>query len=471
VPPRVSIIDRSDTYKVGHHLQYPPDTQNIYSYMESRGGMFEETVFFGLQYYLLEYLEGVRVTMADIDRAEVLFRAHILGRPSFNRAGWEHIVKHWGGKLPIRIKAVPEGLVLPYRNVLMTMETPDPKCYWLVNYLETLLSKIWYTTTVATSSREIRKILLHFLEMTGDPSQIDYKLHDFGYRGVSSEETAALGGMAHLTSFMGTDTIIALIYAMEYYNTTECPGHSINASEHSTMTSWGREHEVDAMRNMLTQYPEGPVACVSDQYDIMYACREHWGTTLKDAVMNRDGTLVVRPDSGDPESVVANVAEILWDKFGGDWNSKGYRVLDPHVRIIQGDGIKWDHSRHTIEGILGRLALNKFSADNIAFGSGGGLLQKWDRDTQEFAIKCSAILRDGTEYDVYKEPVGMPQKNSKRGRLALVKTEQGIQTVNAQFAEKHGVSMDDDILEVVFENGKVINPHTWEEVKARSLVA
>lgn len=464
---KTSILTRSDSYKVSHWVQYPHGTENVYSYLESRGGMFNETVFFGLQYYLMEYLQGSIVSMTDINRAEKMFNAHFGGTTIFNREGWEHIVYQHDGMLPVKIKAVPEGMVVPYRNVLMTMEVTDPKCYWLTNYLETMLSKVWYTTTVATSSREIRKIILKYLEDTGDPAGVDFKLHDFGYRGVSSEETAALGGMAHLTSFLGSDTMIAIEYASHFYGAA-CAGFSIPASEHSTMTSWGRENEVEAFRNMLMQYPDGLVACVSDSYDIMAACRDLWGTELKDAVMNRAGTLVVRPDSGDPETICANIFEILWDKFGGTINDKGYRVLDDHVRIIQGDGIKWDNSGHTVEGILNRLKMNNISADNIAFGSGGGLLQKWDRDTNKFAIKCSEITIDGTSRDVYKQPATQLSKTSKKGRLALVNTTEGLQTVNEQFAAQHNVDLKDDILETVFQNGTVMKYHDWEEIKERA---
>ena len=209
-----NIILLTDSYKVGHHQQYPKGTTNVYSYFESRGGLFPETVFFGLQYFLQTYL-STPVTKEMIDEAEEFYAAHFGNKELFNRAGWDYILQKYDGKLPVRIKAVPEGTVVNTSNVLMTVESTDPQCYWLTNYLETLLSQVWYPTTVATLSREMKKLITRFLEKTGDPNLITFKLHDFGFRGVSSVESAGLGGCAHLVNFMGTDTVAALLVARD----------------------------------------------------------------------------------------------------------------------------------------------------------------------------------------------------------------------------------------------------------------
>jgi nicotinamide phosphoribosyltransferase len=163
----------------------------------------------------------------------------------------------------------------------MTVENTDPKLFWLTNYLETLLVQVWYPSTVATQSFAMKKLLLEYLHETGDPLLIDFKLHDFGYRGVTCPEQAAIGAASHLVNFQGTDTIAGLELLGEYYDEF-CAGFSIPASEHSTITSWGKEHEVDACRNMLTQYPEGYVACVSDSYDIFNCCENIWGGELRE---------------------------------------------------------------------------------------------------------------------------------------------------------------------------------------------
>ncbi len=410
----------TDSYKLTHWKQYPPGTEHVYSYLESRGGLFDSTVFFGLQMFLIRYLEGKRFNYADIDRAERFCKAHFGREDVFNRDGWEHILRKHGGRFPVSIKAVPEGTVVPTRNVLMTIENTDPAVPWITNFLETLLVQVWYPTTVATLSREMKKLIMKYLVKTGSPQLIDFKLHDFGFRGVSSVESAGIGGAAHLINFLGTDTLAGIEFAHNYYK-QEMAGFSIPASEHSTITSWGREHEADAFENMLSQYPDGLIACVSDSYDIIKACEEIWGDKLKEKVLSRKGTLVVRPDSGDPPTVCGQVLDALGKKFGYTVNSKGYKVLPDQVRVIQGDGIDYTMTRQILEV----LALKEWSADNIAFGMGGALLQKLDRDTQKFAFKCSSITINGEEHGVIKNPATDSGKASKAGKLQLCRTSDG----------------------------------------------
>jgi len=452
------IILRSDSYKYTQYPQYPLGTTEVYSYFESRGGKFEDVVFYGLQYYLKEYLAGTVVTNEDIDKAEKIINTHIGNHGNiFNREGWEYIVEHHNGKLPIEIKAVPEGTPVSYKNVLMTIVNTDPKCYWLTNFLETLLVKVWYPCTVATYSREVKKIIKRYLEDTGCENimaELLFKFHSFGYRGVSSEESACIGGSSHLVNFMGTDDVIVLSFIMDYYNTNDIVGFSIPASEHSTITSWGRLGELNAYRNMLEVYPTGTIACVSDSFDIYNACWELWGTELRDQILNRDGVLVVRPDSGDPATVCLKVINILGDRFGFAINSKGYKVLNPHIRIIQGDGVNID----TIEEILKVFKNAGWAAENIAFGCGGSLLQKHDRDEQKFAFKCSNVIVAGNDVLVFKNPVTDPGKMSKSGRLKLVKVEGRFDT-HPEWSDKK------DLLETVFLNGEIVKEYTFEEIR------
>jgi nicotinamide phosphoribosyltransferase len=452
-----SLLFLTDSYKVSHYRQYPPGTERVYSYFESRGGQFPEAVFFGLQYYLRRYLAGPALSAADLEAAEQFYQQHF-GQPLFNRAGWQHVLEAHGGRLPVRIRAVPEGMVVPAHNVLMTIENTDPACYWLTNWLETVLVQVWYGTTVATQSREMKKVIHGHLAATGTPRQAGWKLHDFGLRGSTSVESAAVGGAAHLVNFHGTDNVAALVLAREHY---DCPmaGHSIPAAEHSTITAWGEAHEVDAMRNMLEQFPSGTVAVVSDSYDVFRACSEYWGRQLRDLVLQRDGVLVVRPDSGDPPQVVVRVLELLGEAFGTQQNSKGFRVLDPHVRVIQGDGIDYCMLGTILEAVTAR----GWSADNISFGSGGGLLQKLNRDTLKFAFKCSSATVDGHDRDVLKHPVTDPGKQSKAGRLKLVRDDGQLKTV----AQSAG---GEDLLQLVFENGAIIRQTTFEEIRARATI-
>lgn len=454
-----SILLNTDSYKASMFVQYPENTQTVYSYIESRGGKYDELVFFGLQAFIKEYLLEP-ITMADIDEAEAIWTAH--GEP-FNRKGWEYIVTWHNGFLPVRIKAAPEGSIIPVHNVMVTIENTDPKCFWLTTYLETaLLRAVWYPTTVATNSREIKKIIRKYMiETGGDLAGLNFKLHDFGARGCSSNETAMLGGMAHLVNFMGTDTIAAVVGAKRYYNEAMA-GFSIPAAEHSTITSWGRNNEAKAYRNMLRQFGrEGSIlAVVSDSYDIFNAVENLWGGELREEVINSGATVVVRPDSGDPVDVVTKVALLLDKTFGSTINAKGYKLLN-NVRIIQGDGI---NAKSVVE-ILESLLLNGFCADNVAFGMGGALLGAPQRDDQKFAMKCSAALVDGTWVDVYKDPVTDSGKRSKHGRLGLV-WECGLGSCGYRtVAEKYAT---EDVLRIVFEDGDLLAADTLETIRKRA---
>lgn len=453
-------IINSDSYKVSHYRQLPPGTEVIYSYWESRGGQFNETTVFGVQYFIREFLSN-KITQEDVNYAAERFALHFGDETLFNRAGWERIVNVHNGYLPVLIKSVPEGMSVPTRNVLMTVMNTDPELPWVTNYLETVLSQLWYPTTVATNSREIKKVIKRFLDMTGDPDGLPFKLHDFGFRGVSSVETAAIGGGAHLVNFMGTDTMIAFEFLKEYYD-ADMAGFSIPAAEHSTITSWGRENEVEAYRNMINQFgstPTGMFAVVSDSYDIYNACSNLWGEELIDEVRSAPNMLIVRPDSGDPVVVVNEVLERLGEKFGYETNIKGYKVLND-VRVIQGDGI----DLRMVRLILTEMERRGWSADNIAFGSGGGLLQKFDRDTCRFAFKASAVKINGEWQDVWKDPVTSTGKKSKKGRLKLVRDSfEGFKTVDIS-------EPGEDILQVVYDNGQVKNRTTLTQIRERAKI-
>lgn len=449
-----NLVLMTDSYKVSHWKQYPPGTTNVYSYYESRGGRYPFTVFFGLQYYLQRYLANC-VESWDLDEAEEVYNAH-LGPGVFNREGWEYILNEHGGFLPLEIKAVPEGTRVPVSNVLMTVENTDPNCFWLTNWMETVLCQLWYPITVATQSVDLRdKMELCALRQGADVAGVPFKLHDFGFRGVSSTESAGIGGLAHLVAFLGTDTVAALTCGRDYYG-SDCAGFSIPAAEHSTITSWGRENEVEAFRNMIRQYGDGALyAVVSDSYDIFAACEGLWGTELRDEVLNANGTLVVRPDSGNPVHVVTRVLDILGGKFGFTTLPNGLRVLNPKVRVIQGDGV----NPTSIMDILSAMEANGWSIDNIAFGMGGALLQKLDRDTQKFAFKCSSVIVDGEERDVYKQPVTSSMKVSKRGRLGL---EFSVENGYVTTTEEHNTE-----LRTVFRDGELFNVETLDEIRAR----
>ncbi|MFH4982297.1 hypothetical protein AB6A40_009006 [Gnathostoma spinigerum] len=391
--PVENVLFLADSYKVTHHSQYPQGTTHIYSYFESRGGKFPEVCFFGLQYILKRWLVGPVVTKEMVKEAKDFYRSHFENLDVFNEEGWNHIVDMHGGRLPLRIKAVPEGSVVPVRNVLFTVENTDPVVPWLTNWFETLLVQVWYPLTVCTNSRAQKAIIARYLAETSDSMEsLPYKLHDFGYRGSSSVESAAIGGAAHLVNFVGTDTIAGLQLCRKYYS-SPMAGFSVPAAEHSTITAWNKSGESAAYLNMLKQFPVGTVSVVSDSYDVFNAVSNIWGDELRQYVLDRanKGRLVIRPDSGDPSQVVLKVLALLAEKFPVEKNRKGYRVLPPYLRIMQGDGVSYE----TIGKILEAVKKSGWSTDNVVFGTGGALLQKLDRDTQKCAFKCSHVIIDG----------------------------------------------------------------------------
>jgi len=458
-PLRFNPILSTDSYKLTHWWQYPPNTRHIYSYVCSRGGFIDHSEMAGLQYIVKSNFAGQVFTMADVQEAHKFALEHLGGNPkSFNYDGWMSLYAKHHGMLPLRIKAVKEGTITKSQNAIVTIENTDPEFYWLTNWAETVLLQVWYPITVGSLSRAIKQTIGEALVRTGDPSLLPLKLHDFGFRGVSSRESAAIGGAAHLFNFIGTDNLAAIELLQQYYG-AQMPGISIPASEHSTMTSWGREHEVDAFENMLDNVPEGIVACVSDSYDIFAAVRDLWGGKLHDKVMRRNGTLVIRPDSGDAVAVLESLFTIAADVFGYEVNRKGWKVLSPQVRFIQGDGVNY----HTIQNMIFQLTRKGWSMDNWSFGMGGALLQQVNRDTLRFALKCSAVDINGVWHDVYKQPVTDPGKDSRAGRFLLLKDGREFHTITY---EEAGTDRSGDQLETVLEDGKLLRDQNLLEIRA-----
>jgi nicotinamide phosphoribosyltransferase len=449
-------ILKTDSYKASHYLQYPPGTTRVRSYIESRGGAFDKVLFFGLQ----GWLKSLRpITRDDIAEAEDVFTMH--GLP-FNRKGWEHIYEKHAGHLPLEIEALPEGSIVPTHTTLVQLTNTDPEVPWLTSYVETaLLRACWYPTTVATVSRHAKEIISKYLvETCDDPASVlPFRLHDFGARGVSSGETAAIGGAAHLVNFMGTDTVEALMYLRKFYK-SKMAGFSIPAAEHSTITSWGREHEVDAYRNMVDQFglPGKLFAVVSDSYDIDYAVRQIWGKQLRHKVQSSMATLVVRPDSGDPLESVINAIQDLGETYGTSLNRKGFRVLDPAVRVIQGDGV----NLQSIERILGEMKRLGWSAENVAFGMGGALLQQVNRDTLKFAQKACDVEINGHWLPIKKDPIGDHGKASKPGRRAVIRRPSGEVLDLAYLPEDEGINL----LEPVWKDGWMLREQSLDAIRA-----
>jgi nicotinamide phosphoribosyltransferase len=458
-PPLNLALD-TDSYKLSHPPLYPPDQTAMSCYWEARaGGQYALTEMAGLQWLIKAYLSQP-VTKEMIDEGVAFGEPH--GIP-FPEEGWRHIVNKHGGYLPLRIRSVPEGTLVPIQNLLMDVEATDEKVFWLPTWMETQLSRLWYATTVATRGWYGKKIIYEFLVKTADApdEEINWKLHDFGSRGVGTPETAAVGGMAHLFNFMGSDTIIGVRHANFYYN-HKMAAFSIPALEHSVMMSWGKDHELEGYEHMLKTFakPGKIVACVSDTFNFWNAIEVIWGTKLHERVEKTGATIGIRPDSGDPVVVVRKALEVLDSKFGSTLNTKGYKVLK-NIRVVQGDGM----TENSIRAVLSAATEAGYSTTNITFGMGGYLLQKLDRDTQKFGYKPSIITRGGQQIPVKKEPVDDPVKHSKPGRLDLQKRNNKLETVTIGGGRRNEES---EMMKVVFENGELVKEYSLDEIRRRA---
>ena len=460
-----SIILNSDSYKASHWLQLPKNTTKIYSYIESRGGSYKESIFFGIQAFIKEYLL-YPITQQDIDFAEQFLLQH--GEP-FNREGWQYILDKHNGYLPVKIKAVKEGSLIPVHNVLVTVENTDDKCAWLTSYIETILLRgIWYPVTVATRCFNMLSIIDSFYKKTVDNYSIDkalFQRHSFGARGVSSGESAMIAGMAELLTSKGTDTIEGILGTQLYYN-GQMTGFSIPASEHTIPLSWGKDNEIGYLRNMIKQFgkPGAIFAAVADTWDVYKYCKNIL-PQVKDDLITSGSKYVVRPDSGNPVEVSLKIVEILGEIFGYTTNSKGYKILHPSIGIIYGDAINED----SLQAILNAFAINGWASQNIAVGVGGYTIQMLNRDTMKFAMKASAAIIDGKFHYLSKNPITDPSKKSKAGILELVSKNGIYKTITDIELTGHISSGWTQELRPIFENGHLLIDEDFESIRTRTL--
>lgn len=466
-----NLLLKTDVYKMGHMEQYPKGTTKVYSYLLARSEKkMPYTVFYGLQYYLKLLEKGV--TQANVDEF-LEYRKNILGMEASEdvKKKLNDLVKL--GYIPLRIKAVAEGTVVPVRNVLMTITNTHPNFHWVVGFVESLLLKIWNTCTVASYSKTLADLCKKFSDETCDNGgHLPFQVHDFGYRGCSSDETAALSGSAHLISFLGTDTIPAIKLIKETYGCNEPVGLSVPATEHSVMCAYTQEKEIDAFNNLLDLYPSGFLSIVSDTYDL-WNVLTNFAPTLKDRILARNGRVVFRPDSGDPWKIICGdpdaatgspefkgAIRLLDETFGSTVNSKGYKVLNPKVGLIYGDGMFYERFNR----ILTTMKEMGYASSNLVVGIGGILLQQHNRDDQGYAIKATFAEVNGEQRELLKDPVTDQKKKSHKGLLSLQKDE------NNRFFTKDQCSEAEEkrgYLEVVFDNGELMNPTTFDEIRKR----
>jgi nicotinamide phosphoribosyltransferase len=444
----------------------------------------DHVVFFGLQYFLLRYLIhdfGMNFFGRRKEEVVGIYKRRLDHALGPDAVPMDHIeALHDLGYLPLEIKALPEGSVVPLRVPFLTIENTLPEYFWLTNFIETMLSNaLWHPITVATIAFEYRKLLTNYAQETSDnPGFVDWQGHDFSMRGQTSIESSAVAGAAHLLSFKGTDTIPAIDFLESYYQavaSAEMIGGSVPATEHSVMCFGGETSEYETFHRLITEvYPKGIVSVVSDTWDYWKIITETL-PKLKDVVMAREGKVVVRPDSGDPVRIICGdpsaswnspeykgTVELLWETFGGTVNSKGYKELDPHIGVIYGDSITLDRAND----ICSRLRDKGFASTNIVFGIGSFTYQYVTRDTFGMAIKATAGYVNGQELHVFKNPktdTGM--KKSAKGYLVVQKGADGHLVMVDQLSKKD--VQDVGLLRTVFLNGVAFGVHSLADIRKR----
>lgn len=472
----------TDYYKVGHVFQYPDKTELVYSNLTPRSSRLkdvDEMVFFGMQYFIKEYLvayfndnffhQPKERVMADYKRR--ISTSLGAGLPTYSHLERLHDL----GYLPIEIKALPEGSKVPMKVPCITLVNTLPEFYWLTNFMETLLSAIiWQPCTSATIAHAYRKLLNGYAAETGMPAEfVQWQGHDFSFRGMSSLETAVLSGMGHLLSFTGTDTIPAIDALEQYYNADadkELIGGSVAATEHSVMCSGSKDGELETFKRLVTAvYPAGIVSIVSDTWDLWKVCTEYL-PALKEIILQRDGKVVIRPDSGDPVKIICGdpdgktvpeqkgVVELLWDVFGGSITPQGYKLLDPHIGAIYGDSINLERAAQICDGLKA-----KGFASQVVFGIGSFTYQYNTRDTFGTAMKATYVVVDGEGREIFKNPV--TDDGTKRSATGLL----NVQKENGRFVLYDKVSWDDEAkseLKTVFKDGKITKEFTLAEIRA-----
>lgn len=493
---KVNPLNLTDSYKVGHHAMYPKGMTRLQSNFTPRSSRVQgvnKVVFFGLQAFIKDVLEkqfneGFFDHPADEVIGEHVQRVEKLLGTKFDAKHWYDL--HKLGYLPLKFSALMEGVECPLRVPMFTIENTHDDFAWLVNYIESVLSNtIWQGMTSATNALRLRRMLDRYAAETSDtPEFVDWQGHDFSFRGMSSFEAGAASGAGHLLSFGGSDTLMGMDFADQFYsddiNKVRFVGGSVPATEHSVMCAGGKDDELETFSRLLKEYPSGILSVVSDTWDLWKVITEIL-PQLKSQIMARDGKLVIRPDSGDPvdilcgtvqgnftevmemESMARNqkihkgVIELLYEIFPGPTNSKGYKTLDPHIGVIYGDSITYERA----EQICQRLKDKGFASTIPVLGVGSFSYQYVTRDTYGFAMKATWCKVNSEERNLYKDPVtdnGI--KKSAKGRLAVLKNADGeLYLVNEATPEQEAASE----LKTVWYNGSFVREYTFNEVAKR----
>ena len=487
----------TDGYKTGHHLQYPKNTTLVYSNFTPRSNRYapsgcNQVVSFGQQMVMKQIHEAFQNEFFSKPKQEVCGE---MKRELSIYLGTDYDVSHFEalhdlGYLPIRVKAIKEGTLVPMKVPVLTIYNTHPDFYWITNYLETIISNLlWKPMTSATIAHEYRKVLTKWQQKTDAEKGwfIDWQGHDFSMRGMDSVDAVISSGLGHLTSFSGTDSLPTLYGARKYYNEDGFIGGSVNATEHSVMCAGGADDEVGTFKRLLETYPTGILSIVSDTWDLWKVCTEHV-VTLKEQILARDGKLVIRPDSGNPVDILCGayntissgeernldhhypkygveenspeykgVIELLWDVFGGTVNEQGYKVLDSHIGAIYGDSITIDRA----DEICSRLEAKGFASTNVVLGIGSFTYQYNTRDTFGFAMKATYVEANGEGRAIFKDPITDDGTKKSATGLLMVSDELKLIDKVSWDLEPHGA------LQNIYLDGYFINKTTLTEIRNR----
>jgi nicotinamide phosphoribosyltransferase len=493
----------TDGYKTGHHQQYPHGTTLVYSNFTPRSNKYapkgcDMVVSFGQQMVMKQIHEAFQNEFFFKPKDEVCGE---MKRELSLYLGTDYDVTHFEqlhdlGYLPIAVKGIEEGTLVPIKVPVLTIYNTLPEFYWVTNYLETIISNLlWKPMTSATIAHTYRKVLTKWQEKTDAERGwfIDWQGHDFSMRGMDSIEATISSGLGHLTSFSGTDSLPTLFGARKFYGEEGFVGGSVNATEHSVMCAGSKDDEVETFRRLLKTYPTGILSIVSDTWDLWKVCTKHV-VTLKEEILARNGKLVIRPDSGDPVDILCGtrdsidrdwtgtpeqkgVIELLWDVFGGTTNEQGYKVLDSHIGAIYGDSITIDRA----DEICRRLEIKGFASTNVVLGIGSFTYQYNTRDTFGFAMKATYVELEELFYEtensvepklrivgreIFKDPI--TDDGTKKSATGLLCVEQidengtiGLYDTVEWATENTG------LLQTIYKDGKFFNQTTLTEIKNR----
>ena len=484
---KINPLLESDYYKQVHWNQYPKDVTKVVSYFIPRGTRiprWDYLTMFGLQGFIKEFLiEDFNENFFNRPKEEVLAEyKHIMDNTlGPGLYGLERVAAlHDLGYLPIEIKAVPEGTKVPIKVPMFEISNTHPDFAWLTNALESVISaEMWHPMISANVGVTYREIVDYYYDRTCDDNIPHCRaLGDFSMRGQESKRSAYKSSAAWCLSFVNTATVPAIKYLEDYYNcdcSKEPVGFGAVSTEHSVMCSNFAVDgdEITMIKRLLTElYPNTSFSMVSDSYDYWRLVKELLPQCKKE-IMEHNGCILIRGDSGDPVEVVTKTVFALWDIFGGHINTKGYKVLDPHVKALYGDSITVTRAKQIYQILLD----NGFAASNVSLGVGSfsmqclededGKLNPFTRDTLNVAIKATYCEdRYGHEIPIFKNPKEMAFKKSNKGCIVVYDLDGELKAIDGRSFKE----TEDDPINVlipVFKDGKILKEYSLQEIRAR----